>query len=547
MFGGNIGDLSQSNSAAVGSLVLNGPGTLTLAGSNTYTGSTTVSSGVLQLGSSTALYAGSGIGNAIVNGTLDLNGNNASVGALSGAGIVLSSVSRASTLTAGFNNANSTYNGTIQNSVSGLTKTGSGILVLTAAEGAPNITISGGTLQIGNGGTTGSIPNAATVVDNGALVYNLGAAAATVPSGGITGSGIVSVTTAGNTHGGGLVILGNVTTGGSQSYDATVATHTRGTGVQIGGPGANAAAATYTLATTAAGASITLIGDIGQDAGSPLQNLVLSTSADNGTINLNISIGYAGDWYSLGAFTANAGTGAINWTGTYAAPAENQTTPISLTGAINFSSNFGCHTALPITFNPTGPSTLSGVISGPVAVTAAGPGTLTITLAESYTGSSTINGGVSTTISGGVLQLGTGIAGQDGSITGAGGVTDNAALVFDLAGSQTAAYGIVGSGSLTMMGSGMLTLSGTNTYTGGTTVSNGELIVASPTAIDANGIGTNLFVGNDLSAFGGVISADAAIPTGSAAAAVPEPGTLGLLAAATAVLVVRLRRKSRRS
>ena len=53
-FGGTIGDLSQTNSAAVGSILVNAPGTLTLAGSNTYTGSTTVAGGILQLGSSSA-------------------------------------------------------------------------------------------------------------------------------------------------------------------------------------------------------------------------------------------------------------------------------------------------------------------------------------------------------------------------------------------------------------------------------------------------------------------------------------------------------------
>ena len=47
--------------------------------------------------------------------------------------------------------------------------------------------------------------------------------------------------------------------------------------------------------------------------------------ADNGTINLNVSIGYAGDWYSLGGFTADAEP-ALNWTGTYA-NGNNQTTP----------------------------------------------------------------------------------------------------------------------------------------------------------------------------------------------------------------------------
>ena len=49
-FGGSISDLSITASGAVGSLTKAGSGTLTLAGSNTYTGLTTVGGGVLQLG-----------------------------------------------------------------------------------------------------------------------------------------------------------------------------------------------------------------------------------------------------------------------------------------------------------------------------------------------------------------------------------------------------------------------------------------------------------------------------------------------------------------
>ena len=89
-------------------------------------------------------------------------------------------------------------------------------------------------------------------------------------------------------------------------------------------------------------------------------------------------------------------------------------------------------------------------------------------------------------------------------------------------------------------GAGTLYLSGTNTYTGGTTVANGTLIATNSDWVDPTGIGTSLFVGNDLSAFGGVISADATSRASQAAASpaitpVPEPGTLALLVAGAAV------------
>ena len=167
-FSGTIGDLSQTNPAAAGSLVFNGPATLNLSGSNTYTGSTTITGGTLQLGELQQLYAGAGVGNAIVNGALDLGGYNANVGGLSGRNRLKSSVSGAGVLTAGNNNASSTYAGTIAATVQGLVKTGAGSLLLTGPENALANTLSSGTLQVGKGGLNASIANVPAVI-NGAL------------------------------------------------------------------------------------------------------------------------------------------------------------------------------------------------------------------------------------------------------------------------------------------------------------------------------------------------------------------------------------------
>ena len=64
----------------------------------------------------------------------------------------------------------STYGGVISGTGT-LTKSGAGTLTLTGANTyTGGTTISAGTLQIGNGGTTGSV--AGNIVDNGALVFN---------------------------------------------------------------------------------------------------------------------------------------------------------------------------------------------------------------------------------------------------------------------------------------------------------------------------------------------------------------------------------------
>ena len=74
-----------------------------------------------------------------------------------------------------FNNSTKDYTLTGAGGITGnntLTKTGSGLLTLANSNSfAGGTTISGGTLQLGNGGTTGTLANRA-IVDNGALVIN---------------------------------------------------------------------------------------------------------------------------------------------------------------------------------------------------------------------------------------------------------------------------------------------------------------------------------------------------------------------------------------
>ena len=74
------------------------------------------------------------------------------------------------------------------------------------------------------------------------------------------------------------------------------------------------------------------------------------------------------------------------------------------------------------------------------------------------------------------MQLGDGTAGHDGALNGTTGVTNNAALVYNLNGPQTVGYTIGGSGSVAKTGPGMLTINNAaNSYNGPTTINSGTL------------------------------------------------------------------------
>ena len=125
-------------------------------------------------------------------------------------------------------------------------------------------------------------------------------------------------------------------------------------------------------------------------------------------------------------------------------------------------------------------------LTGSTAVTLQGSGMVTLTGTHSYTGT--------TTVSSGTLQLGTGLSGQDGVLTGTSGLNNDSALVYNFFGSQTAAYPISGAGSLTTIGPGTVTLAASNNYTGPTNILAGTLalgptgaIAQSPTISLANG------------------------------------------------------------
>jgi outer membrane autotransporter protein len=131
-----------------------------LSGVNTYSGPTIILHGGLIAKSATAFSPNSQF-DVAAGAVLDPNGYNCTIGSLTGSGLVTNGNPRTtSILSVGQDNSSTTFSGEILNNAGavGLNKIGSGTLTLTGVVRATGgITISQGKLQLGNGGTTGSI------------------------------------------------------------------------------------------------------------------------------------------------------------------------------------------------------------------------------------------------------------------------------------------------------------------------------------------------------------------------------------------------------
>lgn len=159
----------------VGGITKTGSGTLVLAGLHTYTGSTTISTGTLQLSGSGSNYPSSSALSLAASTNFDLNGLSTTIGSLAGAGgTVTSTATGTLTLTAGGDNTSTTYAGIIQNGTAtsvALTKEGSGTLTLTGqSTNTGNTIVNGGTLRLNRtGGTTIPITQSVNVNNTATL------------------------------------------------------------------------------------------------------------------------------------------------------------------------------------------------------------------------------------------------------------------------------------------------------------------------------------------------------------------------------------------
>ena len=268
------------------------------------------------------------------------------------------------------------YEGVIQGT-GGLTKSGSGTMVVSGANSYTSTTISAGTLQVGNGSTTGSLGTGAVTV-NGSLAFNY----------------LDNLTLGYDISGsGGLVQMGSnqLTFTGAQNY----------TGVTNSGPvGSRLVFTNNTVPTTS--------GFTGQGALTiqPLANasfaIALNSSAYTFATTLSgLTIGHDANSADITLGNAVSIAGPVRLYGGALALNANLTTTDAVTGdvllkgtSVNGAFNMALANSRTLTINNANTSRMTGIISGTgVSLVKPNAGSLQLMGNNTYTGGSSIGAG----------------------------------------------------------------------------------------------------------------------------------------------------------
>ena len=508
--------ISPTASGYMSSLTKDGAGTLILSGTNTYGGVTTISNGSLQLGNGGTTGLLKPESNLINNATFVINRSNAVAQgtdfapAITGTGAVTINMVGA---------VGTTFGGTVANTYSGLTSINAGTLTLSKTAGvtavAGDITIGAGTL---NQTTSNQIADTATVtLNNAAAIWTLSGQSETVANVNLQNSAATGSSGLQTNASGALTVTGTFNQTGGEFTLAS------------GGTGSSLTANAFSFTGGNVVFGVTNPTSIGQRIVVGAGGLTIgggrTLNMNSGTNSPNNFISLSGDLTSLANATANTisdagATGEFrlqNATRTFTVADGAAASDLTVSARIVDGSGIG---AAGITKEGAGTITLSGTVAntytGDTTVNAGtlilaktagvnavvgnliigdGAGTDIVQLTNSNqiadTSVATFNGSGANA---GSLRLnnqsetigGLSSTGGAGVIENSNAAAGNSTLTANIAsGSQTFSgilrnNGGVGSGilALTKDGAGTQILTGANTFTGPTTISGGNLTLS---------------------------------------------------------------------
>ncbi len=483
------------------SLVKVGAKSLTLSGTNSYTGGTTISAGTLVAGSANAL--GTGAVSVAKNATLALGAGSVSSGTLTGAGTIsLASGTSASTLTVNQTATSAEFSGTLGAGVT-LVKSGKETALTLSgntSSSSANVSLDAGTLNLSSASTLGSLT---TTKNAGDAVLNISAKTnltnLRVWAGTANVSGVVNIS-------------GNVNSTDASKPSFFLANWTSGTlNVNSGG------------VVNVLNACLSVRDSTGY------------INVSGGEANFAKSLGVLAEWGSavvtLNSGSLNIGDGGISFSKTKSGSAGTLTVALnggtvgsladawSTSQAMTLGGNVVFDTTKKtVNENGTATSTSAGstiTLAGAISdasgktgsLTKTGAGTLKLSGANSFTGDVKISAG--TLQAGSTSALGTGTVyveknttlalGTDsvsvGGLSGAGTVslaTDTSASTLTVASATDKEFaGTIGTGiSLVKQGAGTLKLSGANRLTGGVTINEGAIEATNASALGSTGTTT---------------------------------------------------------
>jgi autotransporter-associated beta strand protein len=432
-YGGNT--ISGPISGA-GNILQNGNNSLTVSGSNTFSGTFRSVLGTLSIKNSNALQNATLDMNAADAGTVSLS-TNAIIGALTGSRDVnLGSY----TVSIGNNNATTTFSGALTNGGSFI-KVGSGTLTLSGVTTLPgNTTVNGGTLSF----SQAPFGSNSTVKVAGGAVLNLNYSGSTTIQGLVLNSVSQPAGTYGSGNSGGLIT---------------------GTGVLVVSPPNCWIGNTSTSWTQASNWALSIVPGNGSNAVFNFYSTANLATVLNANFNLNTLL-----LANPSAPVSVAAGGAFTLTLTNGIDMSAATQPLTITAPVLIGA--------PQTWSVANNITLS--VNSPVSgtnLTVSGGGIVSLGGTNTYTGTTSISGTGSTLQISGAGQLGSGS--YTASITVGGGTT----LQYSSSANQTLGS-ILSTGNLIKDTSSASTLTiggaaGAGRTSGNTTVSAGTLAVNS--------------------------------------------------------------------